>query len=67
MLFLHYSATDAMPTDPMVFRWGRADCDNSPSTTDVHEFPKATMDRTSMMNYFADHYGMNENEVGAKS
>ena len=52
-----------MPTDPMVFRWGRTDCDDSPSTSDVHEFPEPTMDRSSMMNYFSEHYDMNENEV----
>ena len=53
-----------MPTDPMVFRWGRTDCDDSPSTSEVHEFPEPTMDRSSMMDYFSEHYDMNENEVG---
>ena len=53
-----------MPTDPMVFRWGRTDCDDSPSTSEVHEFPEPTMNRSSMMNYFSEHYDMNENEVG---
>ena len=53
-----------MPTDPMVFKWGRTDCDDSPSTSEVHEFPEPTMDRSSMMDYFSEHYEMNENEVG---
>ena len=64
LLIPPFSETDDMPTDPMVFRWGRTDCDDSPSTSEVHEFPEPTMDRSSMMDYFSEHYDMNENEVG---
>ena len=47
----------------MVFRWGRRDCDNSPRTDETHEFPKPTMSRAEMMDYFNEHYGFSEDEV----
>merc|ERR1711997_123206 len=52
-----------MPDNDMTFKWGRDDCSTSPSTDDVHTFPAATMTRTEMIDYFSDHFSMNETEV----
>ena len=50
--------------DPgIVFKWGREDCADSPSTSELHTFPGATMTRNEMMTYFSTNYGFNENEV----
>ena len=58
-----------MPEDLMTFRWGRKDC-NIPVpffpahfTSDVHEFPNATMNGTMMFKYFKDHYNFTKREV----
>ena len=52
-------------TEPITFTWGRVDCADSPSTTDVHTFPEPTMDYSEMMEYFSDMFGMDEDEVTA--
>ena len=52
-----------MPDADITFKWGRIDCDMSPSTDDVYEFPEPTMNRTEMMDYFSENFAMNETEV----
>lgn len=52
-----------MPNDDLTFKWGREDCDTSPYTEDVHEFPEPTMSRSEMMAYFSTHFDMDEDEV----
>ena len=47
------------------FKYGRTDCANSPSTNEVFEFPEGTMDRSAMLEYFADHFGYTTDEVVA--
>ncbi len=50
----------------ITFQYGRSDCGTSPNTTDTtSEFPGATMDRASMITYFADWFGYSEQEVTA--
>ena len=50
--------------DP-TFKWGRTDCDDSPSTDEEFEFPEGTMTRSEMMTYFEDHFGYTGKEVVA--
>jgi len=58
--------TDNCVTDPgITFKWGRVDCATSPSTTEMHVFPGATMNRAEMMSYFNTEFGFTENEVTA--
>ena len=52
-----------MPGDLMTFRWGRRDCNTSPFTSEIHEFPEATMNGTMMFKYFKDHYKFTKREV----
>ena len=47
------------------FKYGRTDCANSPSTNEVFEFPEGTMNKSAMLEYFADHFGYTTDEVVA--
>ena len=49
--------------DLMTVRWGRTDCDTSPSTNQTHTFPEATMNGEQMMNYFKSNYNLTKDEV----
>lgn len=54
-----------MPSSNIEFKWGRVDCETSPTTTETHTFPEPTMTRAEMMTYFDTHFGFTENEVVA--
>ena len=41
------------------------DCSTSPSTSDVHNFPSATMNYDEIMDYFEDEFELNPLEVTA--
>ena len=47
----------------ITFQYGRKDCETSPSTTDVNEFPDSSWDRDTMLAYFSDHFGYTTDEV----
>ena len=52
-----------MPNDDLTFKWGRVDCDTSPTCEDEHEFPEPTMTRDEMMAFFLEWFNMDEDEV----
>ena len=47
----------------ITFQYGRVDCDTSPTTTEVFEFPTVESNGTTMFSYFSDHFGYTEDEV----
>ena len=45
------------------FKYGRQDCETSPNTDEVFDFPSGSMDRTELMQYFSNHFGYTSSEV----
>ena len=48
------------------FKSGRIDCEDSPYTDEIFDFPGATMGREEMFEYFEDHFGFNATWVRKK-
>jgi len=47
------------------YTYGRTDCSSSPYTTDLENFPDATMNYTEIMDYFSSEFGFNALETTA--
>ena len=47
----------------ITFKYGRQDCETSPNTDEVFDFPSGSMDRTELMEYFSNHFGYTSSEV----
>jgi len=55
----------AVPDSGLVFQWGRTDCDTAPHTdVDVH-LPSALLNHSSVITFFANEFGFDENETVA--
>jgi len=55
----------AVPDSGLVFQWGRTDCDTAPHTdVDVH-LPSALLNHSSVVTFFANEFGFDENETVA--
>merc|ERR1712013_849355 len=54
-----------VPDSGLVFQWGRTDCDTAPHTdVDVH-LPSALLNHSSVVTFFANEVGFDENETVA--
>ena len=47
------------------YQQGRVDCDTSPYTTDVADYPSGIGDTDHVVSFFADQFGFNEQEATA--
>ena len=47
----------------ITFQHGRKDCVTSPKTTEEYKFPDAAWNRSTMLNYFSEHFGYTTDEV----
>jgi len=59
------SDCEEVPDLEVVYTTGRNDCSTSPHTSDVGNFPSATMNYDEIMDYFANEFDLNPLEVTA--
>jgi len=54
-----------VPDSGLVFQWGRVDCDTAPHTDADVGLPAATLNHSSVMTFFANEFGFDDNETVA--
>ncbi len=59
----YFDAVNAFVSPFPAFKSGRVDCETAPYTSDVHEFPTGHYVHDEVMDYFAEQFGFDNNEV----
>ena len=64
--FIFTCSCSVINVPDITFQHGRKDCETSPKTTEEYKFPDAAWNRSTMLNYFSEHFGYTTDEVSKK-